>query len=55
MPKILLFLLISLVVSAMGEMVGYAFGSGTARKKLSDSELYKLRYVTERDRRSLGC
>lgn len=39
----------------MGEMAGYAFGSGDAPHNLSRSELYKLRYVTERDRRSLVC
>ncbi len=55
MPRVLLVLLVSLVVSAMGEMAGYAFGSGNASRKLSDSELYKLRYVTERDRQSLAC
>jgi hypothetical protein len=55
MPRIFVVLLISLVASAIGEMAGYAFGSGKAGQRLSDSELYKLRYVTEPDRRSLAC
>jgi len=54
-PKILPFLFASLVVSTVGEMFGYAFGCGNALQKLSESELYKVRYVTERDRRTLAC
>lgn len=52
-PFILPPLLIGLVVSAIGEMVGYVFGAGDATEQLAKMELFKTEYLTERDRHKL--
>ncbi len=52
-PFILPPLLVGLVVSAVGEMVGYVFGAGDATEQLARMELFKMEYLTERDRRKL--
>ena len=46
-------LVIGLIVSAVGEMVGYLFGAGNATERLARMELYKIDYLTERDRQTL--
>jgi glycosyltransferase involved in cell wall biosynthesis len=54
LPRILPVLFVSLIISAVGEMIGYAFGAGDAMRKSSDLELYKVRHLTERDRRAVN-
>jgi hypothetical protein len=38
-------LILGLAVSALGEMMGYAFGSGSAREKLTGFEFYRVRHA----------
>jgi hypothetical protein len=52
-PFILSPLVIGLVVSAVGEMVGYVCGAGNATEQLARMELFKMEYLTERDRHKL--
>lgn len=52
-PGILPPLIAGLVASAVGEMVGYAFGMGDAPEQLGRLELHKARHVTVRDRQDL--
>jgi hypothetical protein len=52
-PFILPPLVIGLVVSAIGEMVGNVFGAGNATEQLAKMELFKMDYLTERDRHKL--
>jgi hypothetical protein len=53
LPLVLPPLVAGLVVSAVGEITGYAFGAGEATEQLVKLELYKARYVRERDRQTL--
>lgn len=55
LPAVLPPLAIGLVVSALGELVGYALGPGDATARLARMELHKVRHVTERDRRGLDA
>jgi glycosyltransferase involved in cell wall biosynthesis len=50
LPKVLPALLVSLSVSAVGEMIGYAFGSGDSMEKLARLELNKIPHLAKRDR-----
>jgi hypothetical protein len=43
----------SLVVSALGEAVGYAFGPGEAPQKVARYEFRRDLHVTDGDRRAL--
>ncbi|HWP92350.1 MAG TPA: glycosyltransferase [Thermodesulfobacteriota bacterium] len=43
-------LAIGLLVSALGEMLGYALGAGEAKQKLADLEFHRIRHISERDR-----
>jgi len=53
LPRILLPLVAGLIASALGELIGYAVGAGAASEQLAKMEIDKVRYVTDRDRRSL--
>jgi hypothetical protein len=46
---ILPILLLVLVVSAAGEMLGYVLGAGDSTRKLSDMEFHRYRYLAKRD------
>jgi hypothetical protein len=52
LPRVLPALIFSLVVSAVGEMVGYVFRSGDAMEKLSKLELNKIPHLAKRDRQA---
>jgi hypothetical protein len=43
-------LAVSLLVSAAGEGLGYAFGAGSATRRVNEIEVYKERYVRPADR-----
>jgi hypothetical protein len=43
-------LILGLVVSALGEMVGYALGVGDAKRKLSNLEFHRIRHISDKDR-----
>ena len=43
-------LVIGLLVSALGEMLGYALGTGEAKQKLADLEFHRIRHISEQDR-----
>jgi hypothetical protein len=53
LPRILPALTISLLVSAAGEMFGYAAGAGHAWSFVFRLELYKLRFVSAREREAI--
>jgi Glycosyl transferase family 2 len=53
LPRILPPLVVGLLASALGEMIGYAIGAGGASKQLAKMEIDKVRYVTEQDRQFL--
>ena len=44
--------ILGLAVSALGEMAGYAFGSGNARQKLTGFEFHRVRHAGGRARRT---
>jgi GT2 family glycosyltransferase len=46
--QVLPILILGLAVSALGEMMGYAFGTGNARKKLTQFEFHRVRHVAQR-------
>jgi hypothetical protein len=50
-PQIFAFLIILLIVDAMGEMVGYAIGAGDASRKISNNEFHRERFLNRRDRK----
>lgn len=50
LPRVLPPILLSLIVDAMGEAVGYAAGSGRSREILADFEVRRPRYMSRRDR-----
>ena len=50
LPRIVPSLLLGLLVSAVGEAVGYLMGCGTATERLAEMELHKLKYITKQDR-----
>jgi glycosyltransferase involved in cell wall biosynthesis len=50
LPWVLPALVAGLIVSAVGEMVGYALGVGKAVERASHLELYKAAYVTKQER-----
>ena len=52
-PLVLPPLVLGLVVSAVGEMVGYVFGAGNATEQLARMELFKMEYLTKGDRHKL--
>ena len=52
-PLVLPPLVLGLVVSAVGEMIGYLFGGGQAIEELAKMELFKMQYLTKRDRDKL--
>jgi GT2 family glycosyltransferase len=49
-PGVLPALILGLVVSAVGEMMGYALGAGDAKQKLSNFEFHRHQHLAERDR-----
>jgi GT2 family glycosyltransferase len=49
-PGVLPTLTLGLVVSAVGEMMGYALGAGDAKQKLSNFEFHRYQHLAERDR-----
>jgi hypothetical protein len=53
LPGILPALVLSLLVSAAGEMIGYATGPGDSWNLVYRLELYKLRYVSAREREAI--
>ena len=53
LPRVVPPLIVGLTVSALGEMIGYAFGAGEAVERLAKMELHKVHHVTERDRQRL--
>lgn len=55
LPQILPALIVGLVVSAAGALVGYAFGIGDAEQHLSHFESYRLRHVTVHDRQAASA
>jgi hypothetical protein len=46
-------MLLTLVVAAAGEVLGYALGSGTTVRDFVEYEVDRERYIREADRRSL--
>jgi len=50
LPRVLPALIVGLVASAAGEMVGYACGCGNAIERLSSLELHKVTHLTLRER-----
>jgi hypothetical protein len=50
LPRVLPALAAGLIIDGIGEMVGYAIGSGTAMEKLSDMEFHRERYLCARDK-----
>jgi hypothetical protein len=46
-PGVLPILLLGLIVSATGEMIGYAFGAGDAKQKLSKFEFHRARHLAK--------
>jgi hypothetical protein len=53
LPQILPHLIIGLVASSVGEMIGYLFGIGDAPERSARLELHKERHVTAHDRQTL--
>lgn len=49
--QIFLVLLLGLAVSALGEMLGYAFAAGNAGEKLSNFELYRDQYLSSKTKK----
>lgn len=43
-------LILGLVTSAVGEMLGYALGTGDAKQKLSNLEFHRVRHISDKDR-----
>lgn len=56
LPRILPSLIVQLVASGVGEMMGYAMGSGRAMQRLTDEEFHRERFLcrSDRDRISTG-
>jgi myo-inositol 2-dehydrogenase/D-chiro-inositol 1-dehydrogenase len=52
-PLILPAIVIGLLASSVGEAAGYLFGAGDAAEQAARMELFKMEYLTERDRRDL--
>jgi hypothetical protein len=52
-PAILPPLILGLLASALGEMIGYLIGAGAASEELAKMEIDKVRHITERDRKFL--
>jgi len=53
LPGILPTLVLSLIVNAAGEMMGYAAGAGRSWDAVYHHELYKLEYVSPREREAI--
>jgi hypothetical protein len=53
LPAIVPPLVMGLLASAWGEMIGYFMGAGAASEELAKMEIDKVRHVTERDRKFL--
>jgi hypothetical protein len=51
-PGVLPTLILGLVVSAVGEMMGYALGAGDAKQKLSNFEFHRIRHLRKQDRQN---
>ena len=49
-PRVLPTVILGLVVSAVGEMMGYALGAGDAKQRLSNFEFHRYQHLAERDR-----
>jgi hypothetical protein len=54
LPGVLPSLILGLIITATGQMVGYAFGAGSAHKRLCHIELHKVLHVAERERLTDG-
>jgi len=46
-------LIIVLIIDAVGEMFGYLFGSGQTMRKLSDMEFHRHRFLNRHDKCAL--
>lgn len=53
LPRIVPVLVLSLLVSAAGEMIGYAAGAGRSWSVVYRLELHKLRFVSDRERQEI--
>jgi hypothetical protein len=53
LPRVLPFLVLSLIVNAVGEMIGYAAGAGGSWRVVCHHELYKLGYASAREREAI--
>jgi glycosyl transferase family 2 len=49
LPRVLPTLMAGLILDGAGEMVGYAFGRGSAMARLSDMEFHRNRHLAEKD------
>jgi hypothetical protein len=54
MPRIVPVLIAVLVISGIGEMLGYIFGEGQAAVKLSQMEFDRVEHLSQHDRESLA-
>ena len=52
LPRILPFLILGLILDGMGEMVGYAFSLGNAKKKIYQLDFHRYRYLSKKDRKA---
>jgi len=52
-PLILPAIVVGLLASALGEAAGYLFGAGDSTEQAGRMELFKMKYLTGRDRRKL--
>lgn len=53
LPSVLPVLAFTLASDAVGEMVGYFFGSGQTMRTLSDMEFHRYRFMNRQDKRAL--
>jgi hypothetical protein len=52
-PRLLPAIVAGLIPHALGEMAGYAFGSGDSERRYSFYEMKRALHVTKKDRREL--
>ena len=53
-PILFPLLLLLLVIDGIGEMVGYACGSGNAMEMMTDMEFHRERFMDDKDRRTFS-
>ena len=54
LPRVLPVLTVALAIDAVGEMIGYLFGSGQTMRTLSEMEFHRHRFMSRQDKRALG-